>query len=31
MKLINCELTRDFELASIWVNLETKEAKINWK
>jgi hypothetical protein len=23
-------LERDFEHASVWVNLETKEAKINW-
>lgn len=25
------ELTREYEYVSIWVNLETKEAKINWK
>lgn len=24
-------LSRDFEHASVWVNLETKEAKINWR
>ena len=31
MKVNKWELTRDFEHASIWVNLETKDAKINWK
>ncbi len=31
MKINGWELTRDFEHASIWVNLETKKAKINWK
>lgn len=25
------KLSRDFEYASIWVNLETREAKIDWK
>lgn len=25
------ELSRDFEHASVWVNLETKESKIDWK
>jgi len=31
MKVNEWELTRDFEHASIWVDLETKEAKIDWK
>lgn len=31
MKVNGWELTRDFEHASIWVNLETKKARINWK
>ncbi|MEP1486818.1 MAG: putative glycoside hydrolase [Algibacter sp.] len=31
MKVNGWELTRDFEHASIWVNLETKKAKITWK
>ncbi|MBP0905427.1 putative glycoside hydrolase [Mariniflexile gromovii] len=31
MKVKGWELTRDFEHASIWVNLETKEATIDWK
>lgn len=31
MKVNHWEITRDFEHASIWVNLETKEAKIDWK
>ncbi|MEQ8556543.1 MAG: putative glycoside hydrolase [Cyclobacteriaceae bacterium] len=25
------ELSRDFEYASVWVNLDTREAKIDWK
>lgn len=31
MKVSGWKLTRDFEHASIWVDLETKEAKIDWK
>ncbi|KJD35985.1 hypothetical protein PW52_05005 [Tamlana sedimentorum] len=31
MKVNGWQLTRDFEHASIWVNLETKEARIDWK
>jgi hypothetical protein len=31
MTINNWELTRSFEHADIWVNLETKEARINWK
>ncbi len=31
MKVNGWKLTRDFEHASIWVDLETKKAKINWK
>jgi hypothetical protein len=31
MKVNKWQLTRDFEHASIWVNLETKEANIIWK
>ncbi|MBU2950938.1 putative glycoside hydrolase family 15 protein [Tamlana agarivorans] len=31
MKINGWELTRNYEYASVWVNLETKEAKINWK
>lgn len=31
MKVNGWKLTRDFEHASIWVDLETKEAKIDWK
>ncbi|WP_299668817.1 putative glycoside hydrolase [uncultured Polaribacter sp.] len=31
MKISGWELTRDFEHAAIWVNLETKKAKIHWK
>ncbi|ANW96379.1 hypothetical protein AXE80_08855 [Wenyingzhuangia fucanilytica] len=31
MKVHNWELTRNYEHASVWLNLATKEAKINWK
>jgi hypothetical protein len=31
MNVNGWELTRDFQHASIWVDLETKEAEINWK
>jgi hypothetical protein len=31
MKVNGWELTRHYEHASVWVNLETKEAKIDWK
>lgn len=31
MKVKDWQLTREFEHASIWVDLETKEAKIDWK
>ncbi|GAA3651531.1 putative glycoside hydrolase [Flavivirga jejuensis] len=31
MKVNGWQLTRDFEHASIWVDLETKDAKIDWK
>jgi hypothetical protein len=31
MQVRGWELTRDFEHAFIWVNLETKVAKIDWK
>lgn len=31
MQVNGWELTRNYKHASVWVNLETKEAKINWK
>ena len=31
MRIKGWELSRNYEHASVWVNLETKEAKIDWK